>query len=151
MKIKELIHTMGRHEKQFNAIYRELAAGFSISDCGLWVLYYILIKEEDISQQDLQDLMMFPKQTINSAVSSLVKKDLIRLEVIPGTKNRKRILLTEAGKAFTENTVSKVLSAEINSVKKFGIDKMQEYLALQEEYLEILREQFGKEGLTANE
>ncbi len=151
MKVKELILTMGCHEKQFNALYRELASEFSISDCGLWVLYYVLITDEGISQQELQELMMFPKQTINSAVSALVKKGLIWLEVIPGTKNRKKILLTEKGKVFTDRTVSKILNAEISSVKKLGVEKMQQYLILQEEYLKILQEQFREEGLTADE
>ena len=99
----------------------------------MWILYYVSIAEEDISQQELQELMMFPKQTINSAVSGLVKKGYVSLEMIPGTRNRKRILLTKEGEAFTENTVGKLVKAEINAMSEMGDEKMQQYIELHDE------------------
>ena len=59
----------------------------------MWALYYLQNAEEQLSQQDLIELMLFPKQTINSAVSALVKKGYVTLEMIPNTKNRKRFLI----------------------------------------------------------
>ena len=64
----------------------------------MWILYFLASSDEDISQQELIEMMMFPKQTINSSVKTLSEKGLLTLEMIPGTRNKKRILLTEGGR-----------------------------------------------------
>ena len=149
-KTKEYIVNMSRQEKQFGALYRSLSASFGISDCGMWILYYLLIADEDISQQELMKLMMFPKQTINSAVTVLVKKGFIELEMIPGTRNRKKIMLTSEGAAFAEDTVNRVLSAETRAIARMGDKQMKQYIALHDKYLEVLKNEFSEEGLVSD-
>ena len=68
--------------------------------------------------------------------------------MIPGTRNRKHILLTENGADLAENTVKRMRSAEESAVKKLGAEKMERYIALHEEFLSALLEEFGKEGIT---
>lgn len=147
---REFIRSMSSQEKKFDALYRNLASSFGIPDCGMWILYYILITEEDISQQELQELMMFPKQTINSAVTGLVKRGYIELEMIPGTRNRKKIILTKSGKAFAEETVGKMIAAETRAISDMGEKKMKQYIRLHDEYFALLEEKFEKEGLIDN-
>lgn len=64
---EEYLTEIGTQEKQFDALYRGAASLFGLPDCSMWVLYYLVSAEGDISQQDLIEKMMFPKQTINSA------------------------------------------------------------------------------------
>ena len=89
-----------RQQKVFyDQLYRSAAETFELPDSAMWILYHLSIAKPagEVSQQDLVDLTMLPKQTINSAVSGLVEEGLVELEPIPGTRNRKRILLTSEG------------------------------------------------------
>ena len=149
-KTRQYIMDMSTQEKRFGALYRSLAASFGISDCGMWVLYYLLIADEDISQQELMKLMQFPKQTINSAVTGLVKKGYVELEMIPGTRNRKKIMLTDEGRSFAENTVCRLQAAESRAINEMSDKKMKQYIALHDEYLELLEKEFSKEGLISD-
>ena len=97
-KNEEYLSEIARQEKQFDAMYRNVSEGFAFPDCAMWILYFLASSDEDISQQELIEMMMFPKQTINSSVKTLSEKGLLTLEMIPGTRNKKRILLTEGGR-----------------------------------------------------
>ena len=147
---REYIRSMSSQEKKFDALYRNLASSFEIPDCAMWVLYYVLIAGKDVSQQELQELMMFPKQTINSAVTGLAKRGYIELEMITGTRNRKKIILTKSGKEFTEETVEKMIAAETKAISDMGEKKMKQYIRLHDEYFALLQEKFEKEGLIDN-
>ena len=105
MKTGEYLMSIGNQEKQFDALYRNVGTFFGLPDCAMWILYFLSSSEQELSQQDLIEKMMFPKQTINSAVTGLAKKGLVELCMIPGTRNRKKVMLTETGKALAENTV----------------------------------------------
>lgn len=49
-----------------------------------------------------------PIQTVNSAVNKLVKNEFVVLEVIPDTKNRKKVVLTEKGRKRVESTFRRI-------------------------------------------
>lgn len=149
-KTRRYILDMSLQEKRFGALYRSLAASFGISECGMWIMYYLLIAEAEISQQELMGLMMFPKQTINSAVSGLVKKGFIELEMIPGTRNRKKIMLTREGRSFAGDTVCRLQQAESKAISRMGDRKMEQYIGLHNEYLELLEKEFSGKGLTGD-
>ena len=111
----------------------------------MWVLYYLLNVEDPLSQQDLIGLMLFPKQTINSAVSGLVGKGYVTLEMIPNTKNRKSVLLTDEGRAFAEKTVLRMIQAEERAVSE--ISDIDRFVSLYAEFFEHLHDEFEREGL----
>lgn len=143
----EYLSEMARQEKQFDAMYRNISEGFAFPDCAMWILYFLSSSDEDISQQELIEMMMFPKQTINSSVKSLSEKGLLTLEMIPGTRNKKRILLTGDGRKKADETVSRLRRAELKAVKKMGSENMEKYIELYHELYESMHEEFLKEGL----
>lgn len=55
--------------------------------------------EGEHSQQDICSMWSLPKQTVNTIITHMVQKGFASLEVVPGTRNRKTIHLTEAGKS----------------------------------------------------
>ena len=141
------LSALGRTEKQFDSLYREAAAEFGLSHCAMWVLYNIANSAEPLSQQDLVDIMMFPKQTINSAVMGLSESGLVTLEPIPNTKNRKRILLTDKGQELAKETVVKLTNAELRAVAAMGEEKMKQFVTLYCEFFDDLKSGFEQEGL----
>lgn len=145
MENKEYLAVLAGCEKKYDSLYRGAAAAFGLSDCSMWVLYYLQNAEEPLSQQDLIGLMLFPKQTINSAVTGLAKKGYVTLKMIPNTKNRKRILLTDEGRNFAEKTVLRMIQAEERAVSKMS--DIERFVSLYMEFFEHLHDEFEREGL----
>lgn len=149
---EEYLTEIGMQEKQFDALYRGAASMFGLPDCSMWVLYYLVSAEDNISQQDLIEKMMFPKQTINSAVTTLAGKGLVELAMIPGTRNRKKITLTAEGRMLAESTVWRMRCAECRAVESMGKERMEQFIELYRDFFNSLRREFEKEGLVnANE
>ena len=146
-KEKAFLMNISTQEKQFDALYRGVASRFMMSDCAMWVLYFLISSDDLLTQQDLIEKMMFPKQTINSAVMNLVKKGLVELQMIPGTRNRKNIILTATGNQIAHNTVEKMRKAEERAAASLGEDKMERYAELYQEFFTALQREFQKEGL----
>ncbi len=151
MSTKECLATIAGQEKQYDALYRNAGAVFGFSDCAMWVLYYLQITEEEISQQDLIEKMMFPKQTINSAVSVLAGKDLVELSMIPSTRNKKKITLTTEGAEIARNTVGKMYQAECRAVEQMGAERMKQFMELYRDFYDHLYTEFAKEGIIYGE
>ena len=135
-------------EKRFSALYKEVTTLFNISDCSMWILYYLIISYKDITQQDLIKKMLFPKQTINSAVNSLAKKEILKLEVIPNTKNKKKLVLTDIGLKLARNTVLKLREAECSAVENMGKEKMLKFVELYGEFYSKLQKEFNNFGIS---
>lgn len=79
-----------------------------------------------------------PKQTVNSVILNWVKRGLAYLEMVPGTRNRKIICLTEEGKRFGENVVMKIYSAEQRSFGKMSKQERQSIIELLGKYITLL-------------
>ncbi len=62
------------------------------------ILYFASDEETVLTQQEICNAFFLPKQTVNTAIAGLAQKGLVELELIPGTRNKKRILLTDAGR-----------------------------------------------------
>lgn len=130
--------TLNRLYKRVDKIYSGLAMRFGLTDTAFWILYAVSHAEEPLTQHDLCSAWFYPAQTINSAVSSLLKKGLLRLEVIPDTRKRKNILLTDEGKAIVCRTMDHVDEIERNAFNKFTEEERELYLSLFKRHLENL-------------
>ena len=146
-KAKDYLTLNGETEKQFDALYRDAARAFGLSDCSMWILYYLYLSEEPLTQQDLIEKMLFPKQTINSAVKSIAKNGLVVLEMIPETRNKKKIILTGEGRTLINCSVKRLRDAEEKAVEEIGDSKMQEFTKLYAEFYEALVRNFKKENI----
>lgn len=149
-KAKDYLLKINAQEKRFGALYRQAAMTFGLPECAMWVLYFLVSSDKSLTQQELGERMMFPKQTINSAVAGLVQKGWLELQPSPDSRSRKQLLLTPDGKELALNTVKKMRTAEERAVKALGQEKMEQYIALHEEFLAQLQTRFEKEGIISN-
>jgi len=147
MTNQEYLSRIAAQEKQYAALYRAVGGQFGLPDCTMWALYYLVSSDEPLTQQDLIEKMMFPKQTINSAVMNLVKSRYVELQIVPGTRNRKTILLTETGRQLSENTVKRMYTAELRAVQTMGERNMERFSELYSAFFSALQNEFTKEGL----
>ena len=131
-------------------MYRQAAVAFGLSECAMWVLYFLISADEPLTQQELTERMMFPKQTINSAVSNLARKGYLELQVMPEMRSRKQIVLTPDGEELARSTIRKMRTAEERAVKAMGEEMMEQYIALHDAFLNQLYSEFKQKGIVTD-
>lgn len=138
-KLQQQLQVLNRLYKESDHIYSSLASKLGMTDTTFWVLYAIAHSEEPMTQNDLCSDFFFPVQTIHSSINNLRKDGLVELQVIPGTRNRKAILLTEKGKTFVANTMIKADEIEKNAFLCFNEEERESYLSLFKRHIEYLK------------
>ena len=73
---------------------------------------------------------------------------MLKLEVIPNTNNKQKILLTNKGLNLARNTVLKLREAESRAVENMGKEKMLKFMELYGEFYNELKKEFKKEGIS---
>ena len=141
MDIDSVIDQIDQQHKALDAIYHNAAVRLGMSDSVFWILYMLSICPGHCTQQDLVRQSYFPKQTINTAVAGLSKQGCLELEPIPGTRNQKRLVLTEAGQRLADKTGHAVRAAERRAYGSFTAEELRTYLALGEQINERLRQE----------
>ncbi len=137
--LEQQLQVLNRLYKESDHIYSSLAAKLGMTDTTFWVLYAVAHSEEPMTQNDLCNDFFFPVQTINSAINNLRKNGLLELQVIPGTRNRKAIMLTEKGKIFVTNTINKADEIEKNAFLLFNEEERELYLSLFRRHIDYLK------------
>ncbi len=98
--------TVSQMVKDLTGIYRSAIVQSGVSENEFWIWYSLIELEDEFTQQDICSMWSISKQTVNTIITNLVKKNLLVLNVIPGTRNRKKICPTEAGLEYGCNIVA---------------------------------------------
>ncbi len=85
---------------EINALYHEAAVKMGISDSVQNILYVLCEKGGQCPQSEISKLTGISRQTINSAIRKLEKKEIVYLE--PGKGRNTILCLTEKGKQFVK-------------------------------------------------
>lgn len=139
--IGEIIDQLEQQRKEQDSIYHNVAVKQGLSDTAFYILYVLHIADGDFTQQDLIRQCFAPKQTINTAISGLVKKGYLTLEMIPGTRNLKRIILTESGRVLAKTAVGPMRQAELRAYGSLSEEELRQYLELTERLTVNLRKE----------
>ena len=142
-----ILAEMAKQDHAFGALYRGAAKEFGLSEAAMWVLYAVESSPDAVSQRELSGSMGMSKQTVNSAVASLAANGFLELRVVPGTRNRKDIVLTEMGKQLASATVARLRDAEARAVESLGPEKARLYVDLHDEFISALSSELVKEGI----
>lgn len=139
--IRDQIDLINQKTKELNALYRLAAYKSNISDGEVVVWSVLLNCDEEYSQQDLAELLSLPKQTVNSLVTRMIQKEFVVLEHDPGTRNRKVIRLTEAGRHFGEQHVKWIFDAEQRAMEDTDPQEVMAYISMLEKYISRFRKE----------
>lgn len=144
MSIDEILSGMQKMMKEQEAIYHRVASGFGFSDTAHWILYMLYYSKEAITQYDLRTQGDFPKQTVNTAIASLVRDELIELKQTDENRKTKRILLTEKGIEAARCVVVPLREAEWRAMQRLSEDELQSLMRLSVKLIGALREETEK-------
>lgn len=109
--------------KQMDDIFHVYAVEKGLPDTAFWILYTLCETDAPYTQNDFCEQWYYPKQTVHSAVAGLAKLGYVALAHLPGTRNKKRIQLTETGRAYCSAQIAPLLQAE---QRAFGLLTAQE-------------------------
>ena len=111
--VEEQFAILYRIAKQKDELYRNIAGQLDISDTEFSVLHYFCYSKKYFTQSELSEQLSIPEQTINSTITSLVKRGYVYLEDTTAAHNSKMIRLTEAGAVLCQNKIVPVLSLSL--------------------------------------
>lgn len=138
---RDQIDLINQKTKELNALYRLAAYKSNISDGEVNIWSVLLNCDEEYSQQDLAELLSLPKQTVNSLITRMIQKEFVVLEHDPGTRNRKVIRLTEAGRHFGEQHVKWIFDAEQRAMEDTDPQEIMAYISMLEKYISRFRKE----------
>lgn len=141
---RNLLEQMNRRFNECNALYHELAVHYGVSDTVFWLLYSLYNSSEPQTQNHLCMEWNLPKQTMNSAVASMVRQGLLELEPAPGRYSGKLLHLTPAGRELAAKTAKPVYSAEQAALEQLGMAEAEHFVRLGQEHLNAIRTEFNK-------
>lgn len=136
-----MLMTLKRQGRENDKIYRNLASGLGLAESEFWILYMLAGMTEGCFQQDICRELLLPKQTVNSAIRSLCRKNLIFLERVETTRNKKKVCLTEQGKQLSAWQMKPIREAERKAFLKLDRRERESLEILSRKYAVCLREE----------
>ena len=145
-KLKEQLKTVNQQIKALSGVYRSILSRSGTSENEFWIWYTLLTMEGEYSQQDICDEWALSKQTVNTIITNMVKKGYVELEVVPGTRNKKIIHVTEEGRKYSEQIVIPIAEAEQRALEKIPARERLACAAAFSKYIRFLKEEFDNAG-----
>lgn len=139
-QLSHRIRLLNKQEKEVTHIYSEIISNSGISGSAFWILYALSDSAQEYTQQRFSEEWSFPKQTVNSAIKSLMEKGYISLSCISNQRKEKIIRLTSDGNLFLQKCVKPVLEAEQMAFSKMTVHEQMLYIELAQKYIGYLRE-----------
>lgn len=142
--LKEQLLEINRLYTENEQIYHDLAQHYGLSDSIHWILYMLYESETGVSQTELCEAWHLSKQTVNSAVSAMIQRGWVSLEIIPGTKNRKNIVLTEKGRQFSSKVIGEMQEIEENAFSRIPEEERELFITVFRKNNQYMREEYEK-------
>ncbi len=124
-------------------LYEKLARQNNTTDATVKVLYYLETRN-NISQKDICDDLLIPKQTVNTILSNFKKLNYVELVNVEGSKN-KIIKYTKEGLEYSNKILSIMHEVELSIYKQLGSDKYSGLTKDLEKFYNLLRKEITHE------
>ncbi len=145
--IDEQIELINQQAKELAGLYKNICSELNISENEFWVWYALMTIKGDCSQQEICSSWSLSKQTVNTVITNLMKKGYLYLEVIPGTRNRKRILLTEEGRQYGSSIITPVVNAERRVLEQVSYEEREAAIRSFIHYTALMRNELSNRTL----
>lgn len=132
--INILLKTLNCQTKRIEAIYYKLALNLKMSESAFWILYALAEADHECSQQEISEELSISRQTINSAIQSLVQREYIFLEQSAVSARKKTVRMTEKGRRFVEESIIPLREVEREALLKMDYFAQNQYVTLSQMY-----------------
>lgn len=143
-KLHQMLLRYNSIYKDTDQVYHQFARAFGLSDCAFWILYLLQESDRTYTQAEICDTLSFARQTVNSALKNMQAQGMIRLVPDSRNKKNKHLCLTAQGEQFVEETVDRVIDAELSTLEQFSPEEREMFLVLNQKYSLCLRKEGNK-------
>ncbi len=112
MTSKEFFYDFGRLIYQIDNIYEQYGKQSGLNSPNLLWILYALNDGKIHTQKSICEEWQIPRTTANTIIKELEEKKLISLSHINGTRREMAIYLTNEGKIFADEILSKLYEKE---------------------------------------
>lgn len=142
MDYKEIIRNMNKALSTINGLYQKWFQNRTMNSCLVQTLH-ALYMEPDLTQKEISENYQMPPQTVNNAIQAMKKEGYI--ELIPNEKDKryKKIIFTENGIKYAQETLSPLLELDKRIVKRMGTTKYKQLISLLISYGEALEQEIN--------
>ena len=120
MNSRRFFYDFGRAIYHVDSFYDEFAKQCNVSSALLWVLY-ALNDGNAHTQIEISNDWELPKTTVNTVIKELQQNKYVELVPIKGKRREMSIVLTESGKKYADNILSKLYKKEAEVYKKIDL------------------------------
>ena len=149
--LKKQIMEINKLCNESDGLYHDIAQSYGLSDSIYWILYILYYNDCPVSQTELCSNWYYSKQTVNSSISAMTKKGWIMLETVPKTRNRKNIVLTEAGRIFCAKVIGETYEVEKAAFSRITEEERELFLLLFRKTNKYMREEYEKRYSSSQE
>ncbi len=135
--MSEKLVIFNRIYKEYNEIYHEAAIRLGLSNSEFDTLYAICELGDGCKQTDICRTTFIPKQTVNSAIRTLERKEYLTLA--SGKGRSMHIYLTEQGLQLVRRTIFPMVEIENEAFPKLTEKEYKSILHFHTQYLSALR------------
>lgn len=119
--------------QSIDSVYEYYAKQLGLNSTTLYLLH-IIHTSESCTQKQICDIMMLPKQTVNTIVRDYQNKGLLETTESPEDRRQKYIRLTQQGKDYCNQVLPPVAEAEAYAMAQFTEDERKMMFILMEKY-----------------
>lgn len=130
--------------KDSTAMYEEWSKEQGLSSNGVLLLYSFHEEDGSCTQKMLSEKWCIPKQTVNTILKDFEKKGYVEMVSMPNDKRNKQICLTEEGKLYAADIVTKLHEKESYVISQMGIGNIKSMNDNTELFIKLFRE--GRTG-----
>lgn len=143
-EINEKWELISKLNKEFDDIYHKIALHYNLSDSTFWVLYTLYDNKYELTQKEICQDWYYSKQTINSAIKDLEKKEYIVLSYKEGSNKSKIVSLTPKGKKVAKDSVGCVMEIENSAFSKIDEKDFDMVIDFFKKNITVFKEELNK-------
>ena len=129
-EINELVNAYCRLRDRQYAVYSKYAKQHGLTTNELFVLDILWFTPDGCTQTEICERLSANKQTIAAIVTRFWEKGYITYNEVIQDRRNKRILFTEAGRAYAADIIPCAADAENLAMAELGLDKLAELVDL---------------------
>lgn len=136
--------------QKIDRLYEKYAKAKGMTYMSMTVLESISANKENCTQKLICEETHYPKQSVNLIVKSFLQDGYITLEELPEDRRNKRIVLTEKGRLYADETIGGLWEIDKNATLQMSAKQREELLQLLSLYTNAY-EQGILDSINANE
>ncbi len=140
---RKQLEAINQQIKEMVGIYRGAVVNSGIAENEYWIWYTLIVMDGEYTQQDICEAWSLSKQTVNSIITHLIKDDYVTLEVIPGSRNKKIIRMTEEGRKHGEAIVKPISAAEERAIDRLPEEDRIACMNVLGKFIQVLKEEIS--------